>query len=140
MGMIKHSQSSHSNFAMSLLLLEKKLEMKLTFCSKVILSLQMGVIKHPQRTKSNKFAISLQYLKKEVRNRVHFSHADKHQSFYKLGLLLIMVHTRLVIFLQCIKKEVSQLLLCSVVMQNIEIFYVGSCHVHCQLFPCNFSA
>ena len=39
---------------------------------KVILSLLMGMIKQSQSTQSNKFAISLQYLKKEVRNGVHF--------------------------------------------------------------------
>ena len=44
----------------------------------------MGMIKHSQITQSNKFAISLQYLKKEVRNGGHFWHADKRQSFYKL--------------------------------------------------------
>ena len=39
---------------------------------KVILSLLMGMIKHSQSTQSNKFAISLQYLEKEIRNGVHF--------------------------------------------------------------------
>ena len=39
---------------------------------KVILSLLMGMIKYSQSTQSNKFAISLQYLKKEIRNGVHF--------------------------------------------------------------------
>ena len=62
--------------------------------------------------------------KKKVRNRVHFLHADERQSFYKLGLLLLMEVTRyvqstenrkLVIFMQ----RVLQLLLCSIVMQNI---------------------
>ena len=47
----------------------------------------MGMIKHPQSTQSNKFAVSLQYLKKEVRDKTHFLHADKHQRFYKLALL-----------------------------------------------------
>ena len=56
---------------------------------KVILSLLLGMIKHSQSTQSNKFAISLQYLKKEVRKGVHFLHADE-QSFYKLGLLFLM--------------------------------------------------
>ena len=46
----------------------------------------MGMIKHSQITQSNKFAISLQYLKKEVRNGGHFWHADKRQRFYKLVL------------------------------------------------------
>ena len=81
------------------------------------------MIKHSQSTQSNKFVISLQYLKKEVRKGVHFLHADEHQSFYKLGLFLMEVaryvqstQTRkLVIFLQ----RVLQLRLCSIVMQNI---------------------
>ena len=60
------------------------LDIKVSY--QVILSLLMGMIKHSQSTQSNKFAISLQYLKKEVRNGVHFLHADKHQSFYKLAL------------------------------------------------------
>ena len=51
---------------------------------KVILSLLMDMIKHSQSTQSNKFGISLQYLKKEVRNGAHFLHADKYQNFYKL--------------------------------------------------------
>ena len=32
-------------------------------------------------SQSNKLAISLQYLKKEVRNGVHILHADKQQGF-----------------------------------------------------------
>ena len=44
----------------------------------------MGIIKHSQITQSNKFAMSLQYLKKEVRDEVDFLHADKHQSFVKV--------------------------------------------------------
>ena len=79
---------------------------------------------------------SLQYLHniqtKEVRNRVHSSCADKHQNFCKLALSLLMEVVRhvqstqsrkLVKFLQYIKKNVLQLLLCSIVMQNIQILY-----------------
>ena len=92
------------------------------------------MIKYSQSTQSNKFTKSLQYLNKEVRNGVHFLHADKHQSFYKFGLLFLMQvaryvqstqNTNLEIFLQYIKKRVSQLLLYSVVMQKIQIFYQG---------------
>ena len=46
------------------------LGMKVSY--KVILSLLMGMIKHSQNTQSNKLAIPLPYLKKEVRNGVHF--------------------------------------------------------------------
>ena len=85
---------------------------------KVILSLLM-IMAHYQSTQSNKFAISSQYPKKEIRNGVH------HQSFYQLPLSFLMEVVRhvqstqnrkLVIFSQYIKKKLSQLLLCSIVM------------------------
>ena len=61
----------------------------------VILSLQIGMIKHSKITQSsNFFSIFLQYLEKEVMDGVHFLHADKHQSFYKLGLLFLMEVTK----------------------------------------------
>ena len=120
--------------------LKKKLEMKLIFLhtNKHQSFLQVDFknlgIKNSQSAQSNKFTISLQYLKKEVRNGVHFLHADKHQSFYKLALSFLMEvasyvqstqNRNLVIFLQEIKKKLSQLLLCSILMQNIQIFYGG---------------
>ena len=89
---------------------------------KVILSVLMGMIKHSQSTQSNKFAIQLQYLTKEVRDGAHFRHADKGQSFYKLALSFLMEVARhvqstqnrkLAISLQYNKKNVLQLLLCS---------------------------
>ena len=92
----------------------------------------MCMIKHFQSTQSNKFAISLQYLWKKVGDRVHFLHAEEHKSYYKLALSFLMEVVRhvqgtqnrkLVIFLQ--DNKMSQLLLCSVVMQNILIFYGG---------------
>ena len=46
----------------------------------------MGMIQHSQITQSNKFAISLQYLKQQVRNGGHFWLAAKRQSFHKLVL------------------------------------------------------
>ena len=51
---------------------------------RVILSLLMGMIKHSHSTQSNKLAISLQYLQKEVRNEVPFLYADKQKKFYNL--------------------------------------------------------
>ena len=161
MGMVKHCQSSQNNkFAMSLQYLKKEVRDEADFLHadkhqsflqidfstlvikvsyKVILSLLMGMIKHSQSTQSNKFVISLQYLKKEVRNGVHFLHADKHQSFYKLALLFLMKATRhvqsiqnrkLIIFLQYIKIKVLQLRLRSIVMQNIQILFGGLVMFH----------
>ena len=97
--------------------------MKLIFCmqvnikvsSKVILSLLMGLIKHSKSTQCNKFAISLQYLKKkEDRDRVNFLHADNikvstswHYRFWWEWPVMYKVpmYENLVIFLQCFKKK-----------------------------------
>ena len=38
------------------------------------------MVRHAQITENNKFAMALQYLKKEVRYEVDFFHADKHKS------------------------------------------------------------
>ena len=76
--------------------------------------------------------MSLQYLKKEHRDEVDFLHGDKHQSFNKLALSFLMEVAKLVqstqnknsvIFLKCTKKKKWQILLCSIVMQIIQIFY-----------------
>ena len=40
----------------------------------------MGTVKHSQSSQNCKFAISLQYLEKKVRDEVDFSHPDKHQN------------------------------------------------------------
>ena len=108
MEMVKQSQSSQNiKFAMSLQYLQKQVRDEVDFLHadkhqsflqvyfntlgikvsyKLILSLLMGMIKHSRSTQINKFAISLQYLWKEVREGVHFLHLDKHQNFYKLVL------------------------------------------------------
>ena len=44
----------------------------------------MGMVKHSQSFQKSKFAMSLQYLKKEVKDEVDFLQADKHQSFLKI--------------------------------------------------------
>ena len=62
-----------------------------TFSVKVSYKVDIIIINgHDQITQSNNFAISLQYLKKEVRNEDHFWHADKRQTFYKLVLSFFM--------------------------------------------------
>ena len=98
--MVKHSQSSqNSKFAMSLQYLKKEvtdflhadkhqnflqvyfdiLGIKVSY--KVMISSLMDIIQHSQSTQSNKFAISLKNLKKEVGNGVQFLHPNKHQVF-----------------------------------------------------------
>ena len=77
----------------------------------------MDMIKHSLSSQSNTFAISLQYLRKEVRDEVHFLHADKHETFYKMAFSFLMEVARhvkitqnrkVVIFLQYNQKKVSQ--------------------------------
>ena len=107
-----------------------------------ILSLLMGRIKHHSHiTQSNKFAISLQYLKKVVRNEGHW-HADKRQSFYKLVLPFLMDVTRhvqitqnrkFVVFLQYIKKSYRNCFLFFCDAKHSDILWESS-QVRCYLF------
>ena len=155
-GMVKYIQSFQNNkFGMSLQYLKKEVRDEVEFLHagkhqsslqvdfnilgikvscKVILLLLMGMIQHSQSAQSNKFALSLQYLKNEVGNGVYFLDTDKHQSFLKFALLYFMEVARhaqstqnrkLITFLQYSKKKVSTLLSCFIVMQNIQIFYWG---------------
>ena len=45
---------------------------------KLIVSFWMCIARHAQGTQNNKFAISLQYLKENVKDEVDFFPADKH--------------------------------------------------------------
>ena len=44
----------------------------------------MDMVKHFQSYQKSKFAMSLQYLKKEVRDEIDFLHADKHHNFLQV--------------------------------------------------------
>ena len=54
----------------------------------MILSFLVCVAKHAQITQNNEFALSLQYLKKEVSDEVDFMHADKHESFLQIDTMV----------------------------------------------------
>ena len=91
--------------------------MKLIFCMQISMKARMilmGMVKHFQSSQNSKLAMSLQCLIKEVRDEVHFLHADQHHSFYKLMLSFLMEvvrlaqstqNVKLVIFFQYIKKK-----------------------------------
>ena len=105
-------------------------------------SLLMGMIKHSQITQSNKFAISLQYFKREVRNGGHFWHADKRQSFYKFVLSFLIEVARhvqntqnwkLVVFFQYIKKNCCNSFVFYCDAEHSDFLW-GSTHVCCSLF------
>ena len=44
--------------------------------------------RHAQITQNNKFALSLQYLKKELRDKVDFLHADKRENFLQIDTMI----------------------------------------------------
>ena len=46
--------------------------------------------RHAQITQNNKFAISLQYLKKKLSDEVDFLHADKHESLLQVDSMILM--------------------------------------------------
>ena len=50
----------------------------------------MGMVRHSQSSQNSKFAMFLQYLKKEVRD-VDFLHADKHQSFRQVDFNTLVI-------------------------------------------------
>ena len=46
--------------------------------------------RHAQITQNNKFAVSLQYLKKELSHDVDFVQADKHESLLQIDSMIWM--------------------------------------------------
>ena len=57
---------------------------------KVMLLFQVCMARHAHITQNNKFAISLQHLKKEVSDAVDFLHADKHESLLQIDTMISM--------------------------------------------------
>ena len=48
----------------------------------------MCVASHSQITQNSKVAILLEYLKKEVSDKVSFLHKDKHESYLKIDTMI----------------------------------------------------
>ena len=44
----------------------------------------MGMVKHSLNSQYSQFAMSLQYLRKKVRDEVDFMDVDKHQNFLQI--------------------------------------------------------
>ena len=72
--------------------------MKLIFCLqmnvkgffKLLLSFYVCVTRYTQITQDSKFAVSLQYLKKELSDEVDFLHADKHEILLQIDSMILM--------------------------------------------------
>ena len=56
----------------------------------VFYKLILSFFKHAQSTQNNKFAIFLQYLKKDVSDEVDFLHADKHKGLLQIDTMILM--------------------------------------------------
>ena len=56
----------------------------------VFYKLILSFFEHSQSTQSNKFAIYLQYLKKDVCDEVDFLHADKHKGLLQIDTVILM--------------------------------------------------
>ena len=93
----KHTQSTHNKFAYLCNISRKTWEMKLILCLlinvkvfyKMIVSFWVRVTRHAQSTQDNKFAIPLQYVKEDVRDKVDFLHADKRQKFLQINSFIL---------------------------------------------------
>ena len=75
----------------------------------------MFVASHAQTTQNKKFAIYLQYFKKELSDEVDFLHADKHKSLLQIDTMILMgmikhsqssQNSHFAMSLQFLKKEV----------------------------------
>ena len=71
--------------------------------------------RHAQITQNNKYAISLQYLQKEVSDEVDFLYVDKHSSLLQIDTMILIgifkhsqssQNSRFTMSLQSLKKEV----------------------------------
>ena len=80
----------------------KRLKDKVHFCLqinirvsyKLVLFHLVGMVRHAQSVHNNKFAISSQYFKKEVRDKYDFLHEDKHQSILQAGSIVFTSHSQ----------------------------------------------
>ena len=93
----RHAQCTQNTFACLCNISRNMLGTKLIFCLqkntdvfyKLIVSLWVCVARHAQSNGNNKFAISLQYLKKHMKDAVDFLPADgpnKHQRFLQINV------------------------------------------------------
>ena len=66
------------------------LEINMEVFYMLMLSFWVCVTRHAQSTQNNQFAISLQYLKKDVSDELDFLHADKHKGLLQIDTMTLM--------------------------------------------------
>ena len=90
---IKAQSTQNKNFTYLCNISSKTWGMKLIFCMqinvkvfyKIIVSLWVRVARHAQSTENRNFAISLQYVKENVKDEIGFLPADQRQKFLQIS-------------------------------------------------------
>ena len=102
------------------------LQMNTKVFFKMIVSLYVYVARHAQSTQSNKFAISLQYIKKNMKGEVDFLPAGKPQKFLQIDTIILGVCSQ-----ACsnFPKKTSLLFLCNILRENDEVMKLIFLHV-----------
>ena len=86
------------------------------FLQIAIIIVGVCVTRHAQIIQNNKFAISLQYINKELGDEVNFLHVDKHESLLQIDSIILMwmvkhsqssQNSGFAMSLQYLKKEVK---------------------------------
>ena len=103
----------------------------------------MCVASHAQITPPKKFAISLQYCKKELSDEVDFLHPDKHESLLQIDTMILMgmvkhsqssQNSKFAMSLQYLKKEVrAEVVFCMRI--NIKVSYKLISSLWSKMFP-----
>ena len=95
----RYAQSTQNKFAYLATFPEKHEGGEVDFClqintkifCKLIVSLWVCIARYAQNTQSNKFTISLQYLKENTKEEVDFLPADKLQKFLQSDIIILDV-------------------------------------------------
>ena len=103
----------------------------------------MCLARHAQITQNNKFAISLQYFKKEVSDEIDFLHPDKHKSLLQINTMVLteMVkysqssqNSKLAMYYNISKKKLEmKLLFCMQI--NVKVSYKLFSTLWALMFP-----
>ena len=64
------------------------MQMNIKIFYKWVLRFWACIARHAQSSQNNKFAISLQYVQKEMSDEVYFLHEDKHQNFLQIDTMI----------------------------------------------------
>ena len=103
---------------------------------RLTLSFLMCVARHSQITQNKKFAISLQYLKREVNDKVDILHAGKHEILLQIDTMILIEmikhfqssqYSKFAISVQYLKKEAEdKLIFCMQISIEVAFNILGT--------------